>query len=53
MQLLQARARVDPELLDEHAPPVLECLERLRLPARPVEREHQLLPEALAQRVLG
>ena len=52
MQLLQARARVDPELLDEHAAPFLEGVECLRLPPRPVQREHQLLPEPLPERML-
>src|ERR671923_201963 len=47
------RLRVDPERLDEHARALLEGVERLRLPARPVEREHQLLAKALAERILA
>jgi len=53
LELLQTRARLDPQLLDEHPTPLLEHLERLRLPAGAVEREHQLLPEPLAKRVLA
>ena len=52
VQLLERRARLDPELVDERAPRVLVHLERLGLPARPVEREHQLAAEPLAQRML-
>ena len=52
VQLLQLAARLDAELLDEHAACVLVGIERLGLPARPVQREHQLAPEPLAQRVL-
>ena len=47
VELLQARARVDPQLVDERAATLLERIECLRLPARAVERKHQLLPEAL------
>src|SRR5439155_26927279 len=53
VELLEARTRVDPELLDEHAAALPERIERLRPPPRTVEREHQLLPKALAERVLG
>ena len=42
VELLQRRARVDPELLDERAASLLVGLERLGLPPRAVEREHQL-----------
>src|SRR5205085_10261481 len=51
VQLLQRRAGLDPELVDEDAPSVVVDLERFRLPARAVEREHQLAAKPLAQRV--
>ena len=47
VELLQARARIDPQLFDERAATLLEGIECLRLPARSVERKHQLLTEAL------
>ena len=53
LQTLQRRARLDPELVHEHAPRPLICVECLRLPAGPVEREHQLSAQPLAQGVLG
>jgi hypothetical protein len=53
LQLLQLRAGLDPELLDEAHPRRLVGVERLRLPAGAVEREHQQAPEGLAQRVLA
>jgi hypothetical protein len=52
VQLLQRRAGLDPEFVDEHAPRVVVDLERFRLPARSVEREHQLAAEPLTKRVL-
>ena len=52
MQLLQRRRRLYPELVDEHLARVLVRLERLRLPAAAVEREHELAARALAHRVL-
>jgi hypothetical protein len=53
LELLERRARVDPELLDERSARVPVDLERLRLAARAVEREHELGAEALAERVRG
>ena len=53
LELAQRGARLDPELLDEHAARLLVRLERLGLPAAAVEREHQLAAEPLAERVLG
>ena len=45
--------RVDPELVGEDLAGALrKDAERVRLPPFPVEREHQLLPEPLPQRVL-
>src|SRR5205823_5735290 len=49
--LLERRARVDPELVYERAPGGVIRLERLRLAAAAVEREHQLRTETLAQRM--
>ena len=53
LQLLERRARVDPELVDESPARLLVGVQRLGLPTRPVERRHQIHPEALAERVLG
>ena len=47
----QERARLEPELLDEELAAFAVDLERLRLPARAVEGEHQLRPQPLAQRI--
>ena len=46
-------AGLEPELLDERATSVAVGGERLRLPARAVEREHQLGPETFPERVVG
>ena len=51
VELLQAAAGVDAELVHEHSPGVVVGLERLGLPTRAIERQHQLPPEALAQGV--
>ena len=50
---LQLGARLEPELADQHAAGVGVHIERLRLAARPVEREHQLDTETLAVGVLA
>ena len=50
---LELLAGLEPELLDEAAPRLLERLERVGLAAGAVERQHQLGREALAQRVLA
>ena len=52
LELPERRARLEPELV-ERRPRVAVGLERLRLPARAVEREHELAPEPLAVRMLG
>src|SRR5204862_6847660 len=52
LELLELRARLEPELLDEDAATLAVARERLRLPARPVEREHQLPAQLLSQRLL-
>jgi hypothetical protein len=53
VELLEGRARFDPELFDERVPCVVVGLERLSLPACPVQSEHQLAAQALAQRLAG
>jgi hypothetical protein len=52
LQLLQARPRIEPELLGQPAPELLENVERLGLAAAAIQGEHQLHPKALAQWVL-
>ena len=47
----QEWARLEAQLLDEKLAALAVHLERLRLPSRAVEREHQLCPQALAQRM--
>src|SRR5207344_3017693 len=44
--------RLEPELVGEHAPRLLEGLERIRLAAAAVERQHQLPPQPLPERVV-
>ena len=53
LEVLQSRPRLDAELVDEGCPRPAVGLERLRLPPRAVEREHQLPVQALAVRVAG
>ena len=53
LELLQARARVKPELLRQRAPELLVDLERLGLPTGPVQREHQLSARTFAEWVAG
>ena len=53
LQLLQGRARLDPELVDEQPARLLVHLQRLRLTAGAVESEHQLPAQALAQGMRG
>ena len=53
LELLQRPARLDAELVEQGAPGVLVGSERLGLPPGPVERQHQLTTEALAERMLG
>jgi hypothetical protein len=52
LEALKIGAGVEPERLGERAPRVLERVERVRLPAAAVEREHQLTPQPLSERVL-
>ena len=53
LELTQLARGIDPELVHERTPSVLIDLERLRLPTRAVEREHQLCTQPLAQRMLA
>ena len=53
LEAAQRRPRLDPELLDQGGPRRPVGVQRLRLPARAVEREHELAAQALRQRVLG
>ena len=52
LQPPQLRPRLQPQLLLQHPPRLLKALERVRLPAAPVEREHQLRPQPLSERIL-
>ena len=49
LELLKRRARLDPQLFDEGATRVPVDVERLGLTSRPVEREHQLGTQPLAE----
>ena len=53
LEILQPGGRVDPELLVEHAPERLIDVERFCVPTRPVEGEHLLRAQPLAQRMAG
>ena len=53
LELAQLGARLDAELVDEAGAGSLIHVQSLRLPARTVQRDHELSQEALAQRVLG
>ncbi len=52
LELLQRGARLDPELIHEQASSFPVGRERLSLPPATVEREHQLPPRLLAERLL-
>jgi hypothetical protein len=52
LQLLESGPRLDPELLRQSAAAGLEGREGLGLATRPVEREHQLAEQALAEGML-
>jgi hypothetical protein len=44
---------IDPELVGQEGAGAVEGRQRVRLPARPVQRDHQLAPQPLAQWMLG
>ena len=52
LETAQLRSRLERQLLQEHAAGLLEHLERVRLASAPIERQHQLSPQALAERAL-
>ena len=53
VQLLELRARLDPELADEDRARIAEHLQRFCLPSATVERQHAQRGHALAQRGRG
>ena len=53
LEPLELRAGLDSELVDEAGACILVDLQGLRLPARTIQREHELPPERLAQRVVA
>jgi hypothetical protein len=53
LELLQRPPRLESELLDEGVAALAIDVERLGLATRPVEREHQLSPEAFSKRLLS
>ena len=53
LELLKAWAGLDSEVLHERLPRVPVDLEGLRLPTAPVERQHELRPQALTGRMLA
>ena len=53
LQGLELRSRSEPELVGERSLGATVDLKRCNLASRPVEREHQLPDEPLAQRVIA
>ena len=53
VQLLELGRWLEPELLDENGARGPECLERVGLASRAIERQHQLGSESLAVGVFG
>jgi len=53
LELLQLRARLDPQLADQGRARAAVGGQRVGHPAAAVQREHQQRPHVLAQRVLG
>jgi hypothetical protein len=53
VQAAQLGTRLEPHLVEQDPPGVPERLQRLRLPAAAIEREHALTVQPLAQRVLA
>ena len=53
LELLQRGRGIDPEPVDQRAARGLVGLERLRLPTRAIQGDHELAAQALAQRVGG
>ncbi len=53
LESLELGTGLDPELVDEASASILVHLEGLGLPARAIQREHQLPPEGLPQRMVA
>ena len=53
LEPLELRRWIDAELVDERLAGAAVSVERIRLPAAPVEREHQEPDRPLAERMLG
>ena len=53
LQLAKLRTGLEPELLRQHASCFVKGVERGGLAAAPIQRKHQLAPQALAKRVIG
>jgi hypothetical protein len=53
LELPQLRPRLDPQFVDQELPSPAHRLEGVRLAARPVQGDHQLPAQPLAQGVLG
>ena len=53
LEIQQHAARLETELVDERAPRLLVDGERIGLPPRPVEREHERRAQSFAKRVLA
>jgi hypothetical protein len=53
LQPRQPGAGLQPQLLAQDLPGAPEGLQCLGLPARPVQRHHQLAPQAFPERMLG
>jgi hypothetical protein len=53
LELLQALARLEPDLLGEREATLLVDMQRLGLAVRAVQREHELAAQPLSQRVPG
>ena len=51
-ELLELYPGLEPELVHQELPRLAIDLEPFRLPTRPIQREHELLAEALAKRIL-
>ena len=53
LEPLQLRARLEPQVVHQHAPGAAERVERVGLAAGAVQRQHQVCVQLLAIRVLG
>ena len=53
LQLLKLRRRIDPQLVGQELPRLPERVERLRLAPGAIPGEHQVGPQALAERMLA